>query len=244
VQALRTSSEPLLRSINVLMRPHPYNVHRWAENPVSDLPGVSVFPRQGYNPIDAENRGDFFDSLYHCAAAVGINTSAMIEAAIVGRPVCSILAAEFAGTQEGTIHFRHLLPENGGFLRIAATMESHLEQLAACLRDPETTRAETDRFVASFVRPHGRETRATPIFAAAVEQIAAAPAPPAVDAPRRRYLIQPLLLAAAAPVFVERLLDRDRLWRLRKWADSARRRARKRVSRAGARWKRYFEEAW
>ena len=68
-----------------------------------------VFPRGGDNPIDPANRADFFDSIYHSAAVVGINTSAMIEAAIIGRPVCSMLAEEFAGTQEGTIHFHHLL---------------------------------------------------------------------------------------------------------------------------------------
>ena len=73
-----------------------------------------LFPRRGYNPIDPDNRADFFDSIYHSAAVVGINTSAMIEAAIIGRPVFSMLAEEFAGTQEGTIHFHHLLPENGG----------------------------------------------------------------------------------------------------------------------------------
>ena len=51
------------------------------------------FPRRGYNPIDPDNRADFFDSIYHSAAVVGINTSAMIEAAIIGRPVFSMLMA-------------------------------------------------------------------------------------------------------------------------------------------------------
>ena len=45
----------------------------------------------------------------------------MIEAAIVGRTVHSVLAEEFKDTQGGTLHFRYLLAENGGFLRVAAT---------------------------------------------------------------------------------------------------------------------------
>jgi hypothetical protein len=245
VEALRSSADPALRTIGVLVRPHPYNCHAWEGDPVKDLPGVSVFPRRGYNPIDADNRNDFFDSLYHCAAVVGINTSAMIEAAIVERPVCSLLAPEFAGTQEGTIHFRHLLPENGGFLRIAPTVERHVEQLSECLRDPASARRQLASFVASFIRPHGIDRAATPIFADTVSRLASAAAPAPEPAPLWRHLVQPALLAAAVPALVvDRLTDRSTFIRQRKRVESLARRARKRLTRAGARWKRYFEEAW
>jgi hypothetical protein len=245
IQALRSSADVTLRGMNVLVRPHPYNCHEWENDPVSDLPGVSVFPRRGYNPIEPDNRDDFFDSLYHSAAVVGINTSAMIEAAIVGRPVCSLLAPEFAGTQEGTIHFRHLLPENGGFLRIASTIDQHIEQLSECLREPAATRAQIDRFVASFIRPHGVERRATPVFADVVARLGSAPAPVPYQAPVWRHLVRPLLLAGVLPVVVVDLVRNPSTFiRLRKRLDSLARRTRKRMARAGARWKRYFEEAW
>src|SRR4029079_1348272 len=172
IAAVRASSDSSLRAMNVLVRPHPYNVHEWEHDPVADLTGVSVFPRLGYNPIQPDNRDDFFDSLYHCAAVVGINTSAMIEAAIVGRPVCSVLTAEFAGTQEGTIHFHYLVPEHGGFVRIAASLDEHVAHLSAVLRDPRATAAQIATFVASFIRPRGVDRPATPIFADAVYQLA------------------------------------------------------------------------
>ena len=164
------------------MRPHPYNCRAWDPDPVADLRGVAVFPRRGYNPIDADNRADFYDSSHHSAAVVGINTSAMIEAAIIGRPVFSLLADEFADTQEGTIHFHHLLPENGGCVRIASTLEEHVRQLSERLRDPEGARTETERFIAGFIRPHGVDRPATPIFADAIERLAASlrPAPQAM----------------------------------------------------------------
>ena len=241
--ALRTSGSPALQSLNVVVRPHPYNFHRWADDPVADLPGVAVYPAAPYNPVDADSRNDFFDSLHHSAAVVGINTSAMIEAAIVGRPVCSLLAPEFAGTQEGTIHFHHLLPDNGGFLRIATSLEEHVGQLARCLEDPVATRAETERFVASFIRPHGVERPATPIVADAVEQVAAGAAP--VPAPAWPALLRPAVLGAALPlIVVDWAVDPDTPARLRKQLGSTGRRARKRVAQAGSRWKRYFKEAW
>ena len=221
IGALRRSGDPRLRAINVLVRPHPYNVHRWADDPVADLPGVSVFPRAGYNPVDADNRNDFFDSLSHCAAVVGVNTSAMIEAAIAGRPVCSLLAPEFAGTQEGTIHFRHLLPQHGGFLRLASTLDEHVRQLAEVLADPAVTQAETARFLGSFIRPHGVERPATPIFADAVERLGALPRPAPVRPGWSRYLTRGLLVAAAVPVLLDNRLGDPATYK--KWRKRARR---------------------
>ena len=55
----------------------------------------------GSNPIDAESRADYFDSMYHAAAVVGLNTSALVEAAIVDRPVFTMLLPEFRETRKG-----------------------------------------------------------------------------------------------------------------------------------------------
>ena len=141
--------------VNVLVRPHPYNCHAWDPDPLAGIPGAVFFPRTNYNPMDEVNRADFFDSIYHSAAVVGINTSAMIEAAIIGRPVFSMLAEEFAGTQQGLIHFHYLASENGGCVRVASTIDEHVRQLSECLRDPAEAHAETQRFISHFVRPHG-----------------------------------------------------------------------------------------
>ena len=200
IQAIRASSHPALRDSNILIRPHPYNARAWESNPVADLAGVALYPRQGYNAVDPENRADFFDSLSHAAAVVGINTSAMIEAAIVGTPVFSFLAPEFAGTQAGTIHFHHLLPENGGFVRIASTLEQHVAQLGERLADRSAAQEELRRFVAAFVRPHGIDRPATPIFVDVLEQLAASPAPAPRPAPAVAAALRPFVLAAAAPV--------------------------------------------
>jgi hypothetical protein len=96
----------------------------------------------------------------------------MIEGAILGRPVLSLLTPEFAGTQEGTLHFHYLLPENGGFLRVAHSLDEHETQLAEVLRHPELVREQTERFVGAFLRPHGLDVACTPILAGALERAA------------------------------------------------------------------------
>jgi hypothetical protein len=208
IAALRASGDPTLRDMNVLVRPHPYNCHAWDPDPLTDLPGAVYFPRTGYNPMDPDNRADFFDSIYHCAAVVGINTSAMIEAAIIGRPVFSMLAEEFAGTQEGLVHFHHLVPENGGCVRIAATIDEHVRQLSDRLRDPEAARAETRQFISHFIRPHGLDRPATPIFVDVLEQFGRSPAAAPRPVPIWSYLLRPVVLLGALVAVIGVWLER------------------------------------
>jgi hypothetical protein len=206
IAALRASSDPAVRGLAVLVRPHPYNGRAWTPEIFDGLDGVTVWPRGGYDPVDEENRAGLFDSLWHSAAVVGINTSAMIEAAIVGRPVFSIETAQFAGTQDGTLHYQHLLPEKGGFLRVATTLEAHVAQLAEALRNPGQVQQELTRFVHAFIRPQGLDVPSTPVLATAIERLGESPAParvrPAMGSRLLRALLRPLTGSWAAPLLL------------------------------------------
>ena len=159
IQTLRESGDARLSEAGILIRPHPYNPGDWADADLSGLGPVAVWPRGRANPVNDDDRADYFDSMYHAAAVVGINTSAMIETAIVGRPVHTIRTPEFTDTQSGTLHFQYLLPENGGFLRVATTLDAHAEQLADSLAEPERAAAELSRFVQPL-RPPARSRSA------------------------------------------------------------------------------------
>lgn len=189
-------AEPGSADIGILVRPHPYNAAHWRDVSFEGLPNVAVHPRAA-NPVNEADRQDYFDSLYHSEAVVGVNTTAMIEAAIVGRTVHSVLAEEFRDTQGGTLHFRYLLAENGGFLRIARSLPEHAAQLAGTLADPATGREACARFVASFIRPHGLEVPATPRLADALERLAEERVRP-VGVPLALAPVRALLWAAAA----------------------------------------------
>ena len=169
IESLRR--EPSLRDVGILVRPHPYNATHWADVDFSDLPNVAIYPRSA-NPVNESDRQDYFDSLYHSEAVVGVNTTAMIEAAIVGRTVHSVLADEFKDTQQGTLHFRYLLSENGGFLRVARTLPEHARQLAETIQAPAIGREACARFVRAFIRPHGLDVKTTPILVDALERVA------------------------------------------------------------------------
>lgn len=168
IAALRQARDERLRELGVLVRPHPQNAAQWRDVELTD---AAVWPRAGAQPDAGDARADFFDSMAHCAAVVGVNTSALIEAAIVGRSVLTVLDPRFAGTQPGTLHFQYLRHANGGFLHEASSFDQHLEQLAAVLDSPaDTDRAR--RFVESFVRPRGIERPAGAVLADEIEALA------------------------------------------------------------------------
>lgn len=197
VQAIRTSSEVRLRGMNILVRPHPQRLDEWqGSEPLADA------TRWGSNPIDDESRADYFDSMYYSAGVVGLNTSALVEAAIVDRPVFTILAPEFHENQEGTFHFHHLMTVGDGFLNTARTLTEHVQQLAA-LATGVATRPNRP-FVERFIRPRGSATPATQVFVETIESLvserAPAPRPTALWVFLLRPVVYALVLAGRLPL--------------------------------------------
>jgi hypothetical protein len=168
--ALRLSGEPL-KSAGVLIRPHPQNAAQWQDVDLNAFGPVAIWPLGPAARVDYQTKADYFDSLYHSAAVVGINTSALIEAGIVGRPVFTVLDDEYRSSQDGTLHFRYLVEASGGLLRVAANINEHVEQLGAVLNEPPAPEAANE-FLSTFIRPHGLDRPATPILANALVALA------------------------------------------------------------------------
>ncbi len=179
----------------ILVRPHPKRPDAWRDVDPRDLPDLTVFPADAHAPVDRRSKADYYDSIYHSAAVVGLNTSAMIEAAIVGRPVLTVLDPEYERVQEGTLHFRYLLEVGGGLLSVSRTLGEHVHQLARAIEAGAGTRA--DAFVREFVRPYGLDTPATPLFVDEVERLAAARPPRVARTPLPLRPLRPLLAPLA-----------------------------------------------
>jgi hypothetical protein len=171
LQGMRMSDDPALREAGILIRPHPARLDEWQHTDLTEYRNVAF---RGAHPVDDESRDGYFDALYYSAAVVGLNTSAFLEAAVVGRPVYSILLPEVSpANQEGTIHFGYLMTVGGGLLHAARSIPDHLTQLAIGLRSGVVDSERSRHFTEAFVRPFGLDQPATPRFADAVEQVAA-----------------------------------------------------------------------
>lgn len=168
LEALRSSSDPVLRTAGVLVRPHPERVKEWTGVSLDGLENVAM---NGRNPIDAEGKADYFDALYYSSAVVGLCTTAFLEAGIIGRPVLTLQLPEYRVHQEGMLHFRYLLTVEGGLLHTAPDVRAHLAQLADVINGDGAREERNRRFLTAFVRPRGLDRSATPAFVDAVERL-------------------------------------------------------------------------
>jgi hypothetical protein len=168
IELLRGSDDPALRDLGVLVRPHPERVKEWAG---VTLDGLSNVAFHGRNPIDDDAKSDYYDSLYHSSAVIGLVTSAFLEAAIVGKPVMTFTLPEYRLHQEGMAHFQYLTTVAGGLLRTAPDLESHMAQLSEALALGGQRDERNRRFLDAFVRPNGLDRPATPAFVDALERL-------------------------------------------------------------------------
>jgi hypothetical protein len=199
IAAIRAHADMRLRTAGVLVRPHPQNGRQWeGVDLASEFGNVAVWPKTGVNPIGGVARSDYFDSMYHAEGVIGVNTSGMIESGIIGRPVYSVIASEFATTQDGTLHFQHLKNVEGGLLHLTANLEEHTAQLAQLLTDGGAERLSARKFIQAFIRPHGLDVPATPRVVGEIEKFVGGPQ----LAPYRPSVADRLLRFALVPAAV------------------------------------------
>lgn len=194
LEEVRRSVDPGLRDAPILVRPHPERMDEWKDISLERFGNVALF---GRNPVSPDAQADYFDSLYHSHAVVGLVTSGFLEAAVVGRPVYSLLLPEMQMYQEGMQHFRYLIDVEGGLLKVAREFPDHLTALATALRQPAERDEQNRRFVRAFVRPNGLDVPATPAFVAAVEQLGDTAPLPAEMPPAWCNAVQPFALWVA-----------------------------------------------
>jgi hypothetical protein len=187
-ESIRAADDEVLRTCGILIRPHPALRNSYVSMDLSGLGDTRL-------SLNARRDGDqdLFDSLYHSHAAVGLNTSAMLEAAIVGTPVHTLLIPGFDSGQVGTMHFHYLVEAYGGVATAARDFAAHHRQLGGALR--ETGRPARRRpFVEGFLRPRGIDREVSPILAAeiarAVEIRKVPVAPPSWHGPLSRALLR------------------------------------------------------
>jgi len=165
IRKLRANDDPRLGEANIVVRPHPGTLDEPAWNGWTPrAPGVVM-------PVPRRRPQDLYDQLFMADAVVALNTSAELEAAIVGRPVLTIEIGDLAPGQEGSSHFRYLLEEQGGFVQAAGGLDEHVEQLRRALVDDPLAERRAS-FVERFVRPRGRDRSVGPELADEIEALA------------------------------------------------------------------------
>lgn len=183
-EAIRRSPDPALRAANLLIRPHPDAkpeslngrvVGRVKGDGAGKFDVVRPFDDPGTVVAFAKRNG-YYDTLHYSSAVVGLNTSAEIEAAMLGRPVLTVVADHPAiDGQASTLHFHYIVDRQGGFVRLAESLDEHAAQLAVAIGEP--IRDQPLPALARFVRPLDWARPAGLVLADAIEAVAQKRAP-------------------------------------------------------------------
>lgn len=147
-RSLRASEDPALRDATVLVRPHPFNHDAHAAH---EGDGIVVWPASVRLPELPDEQRELVSAVTHAVCAVGLNTSAMIDAVALDRPVLTVLLDGYADTQRSAEHFRHLA--DSGAIELATSFDDLAVRIAAVAAGKDGTAAARAAFVRTFLRP-------------------------------------------------------------------------------------------
>jgi hypothetical protein len=168
-EALDRNVHPMLRSASLLVRPHPFNRSAHA-----DLRSerVLVWPDEVRLPEFGSDQRDLVSALAHAVCAVGLNTSALIDAVALDAPTLTVVLEHYAQTQAGTEHFRHLV--DSGAMEVATSFDDLASRVAATAAGSDPTASARARFVEAFLRPGARARSAGDVAAEVLQSLALA----------------------------------------------------------------------
>lgn len=145
---------PETADLQVVVRSHPSNV-----NLFEDLEGLDgVFTNSTGIPVARSGISLLYNLIFHSIAVVGINTSAMVDAIVIGRPCFSVKTDRYVDTHLESEHFNALL--NSGALSFEDNVPKLVESLAGVLAGKQVRVEERARFITDFCRPFGPEISA------------------------------------------------------------------------------------
>jgi hypothetical protein len=165
INAMRSHRDPGIAGAQLLIRPHPANAHNYVR--FENVADVAVWPKVGRLPESEDEQAEFYNSVQHAVAAVGINTSGMIDNIIIGRPCVALVSERYAKTQNEAMHFGHLSRSDA--IEIADSSIECANIFAALLHKQDEKKEPRQLFIRRFVRPHGIEFSAGVLGAKALE---------------------------------------------------------------------------
>lgn len=174
VNAVRNATDPRIRNARIVVRLHPMNRAPWeaklAEiaNQAPEERDYTIFPANVLHPTSAEQQAYFLNSVHYADAIVGLNTSAMIEAAIMSKPVLTFKGHGAENSQMKNLHFQHLV--RSGCVRLSDDLPNHVKEIGKVLGETDKVAAACRDFVSRFVRPRGLDKETAKCLA---EEIAA-----------------------------------------------------------------------
>jgi len=164
-KVLDRSGDERLRKTQIIVRPHPRYYQKYEKIVLRD---VHIVPQGKFAWNQKEFSQIFYDTIYHSAAIVGVNTSAMLDVIVIDRPVISILEKQHDHTQADTYHFPELIKSGAIYLKKLDEIEGTLIDI---FDERNGLQEKRKQFVADHLMPRGLGISVGEIIADEIEQL-------------------------------------------------------------------------
>ncbi len=147
VSALKNSGNKQLENLQVLVRPHSSSQETLKS--LAGLPVVLTDSAFVGVPFSKARQSNMFNAIYHSVVTISINTSAIIDALLMGKSCISIQTDKYKDTHTGSAHFKNLLDYNAVLL--VKDMAECLATIKRYLNGEDLLVAQREAFAREFV---------------------------------------------------------------------------------------------
>ena len=147
-----------VRRMQIIVRPYPAN---WDICGNLNLRDVAVVPKSGPVVDPFLNQQQLYDTIYHSTAFMGINTTSILDAIVLGKPVIAPRSKDYEERQLGTFHFQEVYKEGVLDLVDIENEKRDLYKILIDLLEGRDRREERrTAFIKRYIRPRGLEASA------------------------------------------------------------------------------------
>lgn len=157
-----------IRRMQIIVKPYPDN---WDVCENLNLKDTAVIPRGGLAEPSLSQQL-LYDIIYHSVAFMGINTTAILDAIVLGKPVISPRSKAYEERQLGTFHFQAVYKEGVlDLVDIENEKEDFYKILIDLLEGRDRRKEKRAAFIKRYIRPRGLEMSAGEAILEEIEKL-------------------------------------------------------------------------
>lgn len=126
ISELKNSKRLKGKKVGVILRSHPAN-HFTPSIESNEEFKIKVYPERTQWVVSSASQKDLYSCIVSADAVVGLNTSAILEASIFGKPVLSWSDKLSGPGTSGTVHYKYLVEL--GFVINSPNLKDHIDKL-------------------------------------------------------------------------------------------------------------------
>jgi len=167
-KVLDKSGYSKIKRVQMIVRPHPGGNKDIYKKMKMD--NMAFVPEIGNYPNTKGSSELFYDSIHHSEfVVVGVNTSAIIEAMIMGKRGMVVLTDKYKKTQIETVHFRQLFDADA--LHVVKSIKEFPSAVGASLNGEDPGIKGRKNFIKKYIRPLGLEISAGEAASEFIEEL-------------------------------------------------------------------------